>query len=180
MSSRFVKNELLTTSYKVHLLRCACAFMFVFPMLLLYTERVYSTLDTYTSEQACWLVNNLTLCWIIPMDIILEVLKWILVILIAGFIGQFGKSLSLHVIDYYRKKKEKGTPHAPPLTKETGKEVFLSSADKEDKKEADIRAVREDDARAETESIMGAKEQNAKAVKKALKAELKAKKKAKD
>ena len=180
MSGRFVKNELLTTSYKVHLLRCACAFMFVFPKLLLYTERVYSPLDTYTSEQACWLVNNLTPCWIMPMDIMLEVLKWVLVILIAGFIGQFGKSLSLHVIDYYRKKKEKSTPPAPTMTEEAGKAVFLSSADKEDQKEAGIRVVREDDATTETESIMGAQEQNAKAVKKALKAQVKAKKKAKN
>ena len=98
------------------------------------------------------------------MDIILEVLKWIIVLLIAGFIGQFGKSLSLHVIDYYRKKKGNRTPPAPSMTKEAEKE--------------DIRVVREGDATPKKGIIVGAKEQNPKAVKKALKAQLKAKKKA--
>ncbi len=85
------------------------------------------------------------------MDIIFEVLKWVLVILIAGFIGQFGKSFSLHLIAYFKKKKETG-----------------------------IRLAREDDATPGREILMGAKEQNAKAVKKALKAQVKAKKKASD
>ena len=99
------------------------------------------------------------------MDIIFEVLKWVLVILIAGFIGQFGKSLSLHVIAYYKKKKEKSTPPASSMTKGV-------------EQEGSIRVVREDDAAPGREMIMGAKEQNAKAVKKALKAKVKAKKKA--
>jgi hypothetical protein len=114
------------------------------------------------------------------MDIVFEVLKWVLVILIAGFIGQFGKSLSLHVIDYYRKKKERSTPPAPSMTKDAAKEVSLPLTDKEEKKGAGIRLAREDDATPGREIIMGAKEQNAKALKKALKAEVKAKKKAKD
>ena len=101
------------------------------------------------------------------MDIIFEVLKWVVVILIAGFIGQFGKSLSLHVIASYKKKKEKSTPPASSMTKDT-------------EKEEGIRVVREDDARPEREMIMGTNEQNAKAVKKALKAQVKAKKKAKN
>jgi hypothetical protein len=103
------------------------------------------------------------------MDIILEVLTWVLVLLIAGFIGQFGKSLSLQVIDYYKKKKEKSTPPAPSMTKE---------AEKEDRKEEGIHVVREDDSTPEKEIIIDAKEQNTKAVKKALKAQLKARKKA--
>jgi hypothetical protein len=114
------------------------------------------------------------------MDIILEILKWVLVILVAGFIGQFGKSLSLQVIDYYRKKKEKSPPPAPSLAKGTEKAVSLPLADKEDKKEEGICAVREDDATPEREITIGAKEQNAKALKKALKAQVKAKKKAKN
>ena len=69
------------------------------------------------------------------MDIIFEVLKWVLVILIAGFIGQFGKSLSLHVIAYYKKKKEKSTPPASSMTKEAAKEASLPLTDKEEKKE---------------------------------------------
>jgi hypothetical protein len=100
------------------------------------------------------------------MDIIFEVLKWVLVILIAGFIGQFGKSLSLQVIAYYKKKKEKITSPASSMTKEV-------------EKEEGIRVVSDDDATPGREIIMGAKEQNAKALKKALKAQVKAKKKAK-
>jgi hypothetical protein len=39
------------------------------------------------------------------MDGLLEALKWILIVLLAGFIGQFGKSFSTHIIDYFRKRK---------------------------------------------------------------------------
>jgi len=109
------------------------------------------------------------------MDIILEVLKWVIVILIAGFIGQFGKSLSLHVIDYYRKKKEKGTS-----SKKAEKEVTLPLADKEEKKPEGIRAVGESNVTPEREMTTGTVEQNAKVLKKALKAQVKAKKKAKN
>ncbi len=52
------------------------------------------------------------------MDIVLEVLKWIIVILIAGFIGQFGKSISLHIMGYLKKRKEKHTATEPEVTKE--------------------------------------------------------------
>jgi hypothetical protein len=114
------------------------------------------------------------------MDIIFEVLKWVLVILIAGFIGQFGKSLSLQVIAYYKKMKEKTTSPASSMTKEVEKEVSLPLTDKEEKKEEGIRVVSDDDATPGREIIMGAKEQNAKAVKKALKAQVKAQKKAKN
>jgi len=41
------------------------------------------------------------------MDIVLEVLKWVVIVLIAGFIGQFGKTMSLKVMDYLNKRKEK-------------------------------------------------------------------------
>ena len=114
------------------------------------------------------------------MDIILEVLKWVVVILIAGFIGQFGKSLSLHVIDYYKKKKGKRTSPAPSITKGEEKEVSLSITDQEDRKEEGIRQVRERDITPEGEITSGTEKQNAKALKKALKAQVKAKKKAKD
>jgi hypothetical protein len=41
------------------------------------------------------------------MDPAFEILKWVLLILLAGFIGQFGKSLSLRVIHYFQDKKRK-------------------------------------------------------------------------
>ena len=39
------------------------------------------------------------------MDGLLEALKWILIVLLAGFIGQFGKSFSTHIVDYFKKRK---------------------------------------------------------------------------
>jgi hypothetical protein len=41
------------------------------------------------------------------MDTLLKVLKWIILILIAGFIGQFGKSLSIHIVDYFKRRKNR-------------------------------------------------------------------------
>ena len=39
------------------------------------------------------------------MDTFLEALKWIVIVLLAGFIGQFGKSFSTHIVDYFKKRK---------------------------------------------------------------------------
>lgn len=52
------------------------------------------------------------------MDILLEVLKWVLIVLFAGFIGQFGKSISLHIINYFKRRKAKHTSTEPDLAKE--------------------------------------------------------------
>jgi hypothetical protein len=41
------------------------------------------------------------------MDTAIEIIKWALLILLAGFIGQFGKSFSLRVIHYFQDKKKK-------------------------------------------------------------------------
>ena len=99
------------------------------------------------------------------MDTLYEVLKWILIVLIAGFIGQFGKTMSHHVMEYFKKRRQKGTTTSPaeiPVEKGASigsqethvekKEVILPSKDKEEKNQS-------------------------KAEKKALKAQLKAKKK---
>jgi hypothetical protein len=43
------------------------------------------------------------------MEIMLEVLKWVVLILLAGFIGQFGKSLSIHIIDYFKRRKNRAS-----------------------------------------------------------------------
>lgn len=39
------------------------------------------------------------------MDTLLEILKWVILILLAGFIGQFGRTTSHHLMDYFRKRK---------------------------------------------------------------------------
>ena len=43
------------------------------------------------------------------MDTFYEVLKWVLIVLIAGFIGQFGKTMSHYVMEYFKKRRQKGT-----------------------------------------------------------------------
>jgi len=35
-----------------------------------------------------------------------DILKWVLLVLLAGFIGQFGKSLAQHILARVRKKRE--------------------------------------------------------------------------
>jgi len=47
------------------------------------------------------------------MDTALEVLKWVVLILLAGFIGQFGKSMSVRVIHYFQEKKKRNVPTVP-------------------------------------------------------------------
>ena len=101
------------------------------------------------------------------MDTLYEVLKWVLIVLIAGFIGQFGKTMSHHVMEYFKKRRQKGTTTSPaeiPVEKGASigsqeihvekKEVILPSKEEEEK-------------------------QRLKTEKKALKAQLKTKKKLK-
>jgi len=38
-----------------------------------------------------------------------KIIKWILVVLVAGFIGQFGKMLASHIIERAKRKRSKGT-----------------------------------------------------------------------
>jgi hypothetical protein len=60
------------------------------------------------------------------MDGLLEALKWILIVLLAGFISQFGKSFSTHILDYLKKRKLR---HAAGTAAEpTGSETAASSA----------------------------------------------------
>ena len=80
------------------------------------------------------------------MDTALEVLKWVIIVLLAGFIGQFGKTMSRHVMDYFRKRREKRistvssgingvkrTHTEPQEISAAKKEVILSSKEKEEK-----------------------------------------------
>jgi hypothetical protein len=112
------------------------------------------------------------------MDIVADVLKWIIIILIAGFIGQFGKSLSLHIIDYYKKKKLKSKSAGPLVPKEEAKKPIPSSitADPTTEKESSI-VPRVKDAPAEKDFVLEPQEMDGKTVKKALKAQQKAQKK---
>ena len=65
------------------------------------------------------------------MDILFEVLKWVILILLAGFIGQFGRTMSHYVMDYFRKRREKGVSTESEATNGIKREVMLPSKEKE-------------------------------------------------
>jgi len=100
------------------------------------------------------------------MDILLEVLKWVIIVLLAGFIGQFGKSISLHIINYFKKRKAKRTLTEPDLAKALQVASTESSETIIKKEEATLPLKEEKE------------KQQLKADKKALKDQVKAKKKA--
>ena len=65
------------------------------------------------------------------MDILLEVLKWIIIVLLAGFIGQFGKSLGLHVLDFIKNRKKKSASTELIDTERAGRQDIVSLREKE-------------------------------------------------
>ena len=112
------------------------------------------------------------------MDIAVDVLKWVIIILIAGFIGQFGKSLSLHIIDYYKKKREKNKSADPLVQEEEGQKLGLSPPKETPATEQESSIVsRMENSPAEKDPASATQEKNDKALKKALKAQQKSKKK---
>ena len=72
------------------------------------------------------------------MDTVLEVLKWVGIVLAAGFIGYFGRYLAMLIIDRVRKRRPHPTPpHQSTAEVVTGKESRLEeSALKLEKKKA--------------------------------------------
>jgi len=112
------------------------------------------------------------------MDIVVDVLQWIIIILIAGFIGQFGKSLSLQILDYYKKKKEKRKSADPSVPGEDEHKPSLPPITEKSAAEKESSTVsRVKDAPAENDFALEPQEKDGKTVKKALKAEQKAQKK---
>jgi hypothetical protein len=45
----------------------------------------------------------------------LNILKWVLIVLLAGFIGQFGKSFAKHLMEKARLKREKAIESKPEV-----------------------------------------------------------------
>ncbi len=67
-----------------------------------------------------------------PVALVWDVVKWILVVLAAGFIGQFGRVLALRLIERHRTKKTHATlPTEVLLEKER-----LRATEKIEKKQA--------------------------------------------
>jgi len=47
------------------------------------------------------------------VDLFFEILKWVLLVFVAGVIGQIGKSLTLRVIERRRRRALSSPPSAP-------------------------------------------------------------------
>jgi hypothetical protein len=62
-----------------------------------------------------------------------DVLKWILIVLAAGFIGQFGKRLADHLVARARDRRAT-TPHSPPPSR-AGEKAAVKMAKKAAKAE---------------------------------------------
>ena len=70
------------------------------------------------------------------MDNFIEVLKWIGIVLAAGFIGYFGRYLAFVIIDKMRKKKPLSPSETPPSPEVRLKEALLKLENKKAKAEA--------------------------------------------
>lgn len=69
------------------------------------------------------------------MDTMLEVLKWVILVLLAGFIGQFGRTMSHHLMDHFRKKREKKELTRAKNKSDEKREVALPSKEEEEKRQ---------------------------------------------
>ena len=112
------------------------------------------------------------------MDMVFDVLKWVVIILIAGFIGQFGKSLSLHIIDYLKKKKEKEKAGVTAVSKdEETKPAPSPHKDSLRGKQESSTVTPVADSPVEKDPALATQKRDHKTTKKSLKAQQKAKKK---
>jgi hypothetical protein len=70
-------------------------------------------------------------------------MKWVLLVLLAGFVGQFGKTFAQHILRKIRKEKEAPAEEAPAEEKRMIRETsvltdkkLLKTLAKQEKKEA--------------------------------------------
>ena len=73
----------------------------------------------------------------------LEILKWVGIVLAAGFIGYFGRYLAMMIIERVHKKKSQETSvTAPSITLETAQLEIEKEKAKAEKKKAKAEAKR--------------------------------------
>ncbi len=75
------------------------------------------------------------------MDLI-EILKWVGIVLAAGFVGYFGRYLAMMIIERIHKKKAEGTSVAPPPSPATVQPEIGKEKAKAEKKKAKAEAKR--------------------------------------
>jgi hypothetical protein len=105
-----------------------------------------------------------------------KIIKWVLIVLLAGFIGQFGKSLAKHIMSRVKLKREKGPPgtgelNVPVTTGDSAKVFPVSQTER-----AAAEAQREKEV-LKTDQYSGLSKEEAKRKKKELKALAKQQKK---
>jgi len=49
----------------------------------------------------------------VTLEAVWDVLKWVLLVLVAGFIGQFGKSFALRLLERRRSRRTTSSPDGP-------------------------------------------------------------------
>jgi hypothetical protein len=74
----------------------------------------------------------------VTLDAVWDVLKWVLLVLAAGFIGQFGKSLALHLLERRRKRAAEAAPSPDREPFERGKSEEWAKVEKKRAK-ADVK-----------------------------------------
>jgi len=69
------------------------------------------------------------------MDTAIEILKWVMLVLLVGFIGQFGKIMSFRVINYFQDKKKKMISNTAVVAQEADQTVRVTSSESDQKAE---------------------------------------------
>jgi len=59
----------------------------------------------------------------------LRIIKWVLIVLLAGFIGQFGKSFAKHLMEKARAKKNASSPTVDGTPPTSGTEIREKAPD---------------------------------------------------
>ncbi len=83
---------------------------------------------------APWLFYHLPMRW----EVVWTVAKWVLVVIAAGFIGQFGKSLALFLLERRRRRRANTADEglSPSVEPSSPPDVAMKASSKIEKKRA--------------------------------------------